>query len=432
MNSFALDNLRVHGETAMAAMNLAQKRAFIPFLLFLVLPISSFSTQPSVISSSVASDATAYNSQRKVVSDSQGNIYVAYVSGEGDFNQVFVAESKDDGRTWKDIARVSLSSSEGSRVAMAIDSEDNLHVVWTQGLGESAQIFYSGYINKQWTSPLQISTGRGYSGYPSVAVDSRNSLHVVWYGFDGEFYQIFYVTNARGKWSPPQQISTGTPDSVNPSIVVDASDRIHVVWYKRITRNYQIFYRSFDGEWSDPRIISSGPTDSLNVALAVDSKGIVHVVWDKAVDGTSQVFYSKLENGLWTKQMKLSSGDSNAENPTITLDQTGNIFVFWQTSDGGLYLRRFSENWTPQERLPLEGRHIFPSTRWAFYNDPKSPNSLDLIWTDVTEASYALMFSRIEFGSSRFSLSGLIIPSIVVGLLLVALIVVTKRRKQLA
>ena len=92
---------------------------------------------------------------------------------------------------------------------------------------------------------------------PSVAVDSSNNVHVVWYDStdyagSGTDYDIFYKRwdSSTSSWTSVEVVSEGsTSDSVVPSIDVDSSNNAHIVWMD-YTDNFagsgtdeDIFYR---------------------------------------------------------------------------------------------------------------------------------------------------------------------------------------------
>jgi hypothetical protein len=64
--------------------------------------------------------------------DSSGNIYAAYTvwNGTGGYLELWFKKSTDEGVTWDNGTLISDVSIVGD-VQIAIDSDDNLHFVWT-------------------------------------------------------------------------------------------------------------------------------------------------------------------------------------------------------------------------------------------------------------------------------------------------------------
>ncbi len=345
--------------------------------------------------------ATAYSSQRKIVRNAAGELFVVYLKRISNHTQVYLAKSSDEGNTWIDGAQVSHGDFESVRAALAIDSRGIIYVTWTKFVGGYGQIYYRTYSAGTLSDEVTVTSGDAYSGFPSIAVDSKDLVHVVWYGFDGFAYQIYYSSYDGVVWSLPQQLSQGFPDSVNPSIAVDLFDRLHVVWYKNNGRQYQIYYVNRTRDWSDQTVISSGSTDSYNPSIAIDGRNAIHVVWDKQVDGFTQIFYSKSENG-WTSQLQLTTGQTRAENPSITIDASGNLYVFFERGDREIYLKKYQGRWLDDQKISNDGENSFPSSRWSFNHSPRN-GTVDVIWTHQDQLAYRIRYKQFQTGSPPIS-----------------------------
>jgi hypothetical protein len=334
---------------------------------------------------------SSYNSQRKIVRDPAGRIYVAYTKPVNNFSQVFVQISEDHGKSWRDLARVSPPTGDATTPMLAIDSHQNLHVFWTQYVQNVRQIFYAPIEQGRARSAQALTTGPAYNGFPSAAFDSQDRIHLVWYGLDEGVYQIWYRRKDRDGWSAPLKLSTGFPDSVNPTIATDGHDNVHVAWYQfDSTRGvYQIFYRRYDarsGQWEQRRALGRTDTNALSPSLAVDTSGRVHLVWEQQDEQHRfQIAYSSLTESDISSLLWLTSGDLHATDPSIALDLQGRIYVFYAKGDGQVYLRRSDgSTWGPEERLTTQGHNEYPSARWSFYHNPLTGVNakIDYIWTE--------------------------------------------------
>jgi hypothetical protein len=333
---------------------------------------------------------SSYNSQRKIVRAPSGRIYVAYTKPVNDFSQVFVQLSDDQGVTWRDLAHVSPPTGDATTPMLAIDSQQNLHVFWTQYVQGVRQIFYAP-IEKNTVLPVQaLTSGPAYNDFPSAAFDSRGRLHLVWYGLDEGVYQIRYRCKDRDGWSAPIKLSTGFPDSVNPTVATDAQDNVHVAWYQFSGRGvYQIHYRRFNAqtdEWEAQRTLGHADTNALSPSIVVDKTGHAHLVWEQQDDAKRfQIAYGFITDGKASSVLLLTSGERHATDPSMALDVQGRIYVFYAKRDGQIYLRRNDGvTWQPEERLTSQGHNEYPSARWSFFHNPLTgPNAkIDYIWTE--------------------------------------------------
>jgi len=171
----------------------------------------------SRVSTSEYEYATRFNTQRKVVRTSDGTLYCVYMKQLLGKYQIYVKKSVDNGKTWTGETRIStypgMQNYDQWHPSIAVDSQDRLHVVWNGTAdGGPPQIWYN-YYDGSWHTPVRISTYTGMStnfqNYPCIAVDSEDNLHVVWQGqgLGAPEYQIWY-TKYDGEWHTPVRIST--------------------------------------------------------------------------------------------------------------------------------------------------------------------------------------------------------------------------------
>jgi len=124
----------------------------------------------------------------------------------------------------------------------------------------------------KWSSTEVISTESTLSsGLPSIAVDSADNIHVIWedtsdYNGAGTDKDIFYK-RWNGTWSPTEVISTeSTSNSFSVSIAVDNADNIHVTRYDNTDydgagTDADIFYKFWNGtSWNSTEVISTEST----------------------------------------------------------------------------------------------------------------------------------------------------------------------------
>jgi len=344
---------------------------------------------------------SSYNSQRKIVRDPGGRIYIAYTKPIEGASQVFVQASDDQGMTWRYLARLSPGPGDATTPMLAIDSKNNLHVFWTQYVQGVRQIFYAGVEQGKPFPSQALTSGPAYNGFPSAAFDSKNQLHLVWYGLDGGVYQIWYSRKDGAGWSAPIKLSSGFPDSVNPTVATDAQDNVHVAWYQFDPARgaYQIFYRRYNAKtntWETQRAISRTETNALSPSIAVDVLGQVHIVWEQWDGKHFQIAYSVITEKETSQPLILTSGDLHATDPSIALDLQGRIYVFYAKSDGQIYLKHKSEAWQVEERLTREGQNEYPNARWSFFHNPLTGVNakIDYIWSEETADG-----SRTRYGA---------------------------------
>ena len=153
------------------------------FLNKAVYPIS---VDPSyTVKTGALSDSTQANSQRKLARTSDGTLWCVYHRISGSYRQIFASYSTDDGETWTEEAVTSASYNQ-YHPAIAIDSQDNIHVVW-RGLGwgtntNYTNIRYRKRTSSGWQSHEAVTDKNKHQYHPSIAIDSNDNVHVVWGG----------------------------------------------------------------------------------------------------------------------------------------------------------------------------------------------------------------------------------------------------------
>ncbi len=243
----------------------------------------------------------------------------------------------------------------------AVDSQGNIHIVWmTTHWGAEAkwEIAYVKFdsLGNLLVGPIEVSdlgdsasTLPQYnSAYPAIALDSNDDAHVVWMDKRDGNWEIYYSKVSHtgqdlavpdvcisdkdgwdsGRYIDPDsewetvagfQEGTGNPIVVvhtyfieHPDICVDGADRVHIVWSDYRDGLWQTYYQSqtIDGGVivDDKRISApSGAYDCISPAIAAGpfveeiSDYTVRVIWQEI-----NTFYNKML--LYWQKMHASTG----------------------------------------------------------------------------------------------------------------------------
>jgi hypothetical protein len=331
---------------------------------------------------------TLSNSGRHLARMSDGKLYCAYHKRSGGTYSMCVKESSDEGATWtNEVVLQTGSDNDGN--AIAVDSKDNLHVVWSAKVGTYRQIYYSMWNGSVWSSPLNITYASEHSMLPVIAVDSNDDLHVT-YSDAWSPYHVYYTkkTTPAG-WSTAVSISTlaGMTSYIqyHSSIAIDSNDYVHVVWYGRASgySQAQIWYALWNGSWQTPVLVSSGlgtGEPQSNPCIAVDSSDNLHVVWygQKSVTHPTvyQIYYAKYD-GSWSTPLRISTYanqlSQNQYYPTVALDEDDNIHVLWEGRASGytafdcIWYAVYTTSWATPTPVQSSYDSAYPNLRWSKY-----------------------------------------------------------------
>ena len=316
-----------------------------------------------------------------------------------------------------------ISSDSSNAPSLAVDSLGNLHFIWHDrtdllSSGTDADIFYRHWnITSLTWSPIEIiSSESAYDSlYPSIAIDSMDNVHVVWedlsdYAGAGLYYDIFYKcwNSSTLGWTTTEVVSTESDlQSHKPSIGVDIADNIHIAWWESgeniiigNPNNINYKYKEYVSQtWTSVIDLTTGLADSFDPSLAVDSLGNVHIVWwDWTAYGSSgsdyDIFYIQWEaaTSSWhTIEVVSTESNSHSYFPSLAIDDIDNIHVVWEDfsdyknsgADRDIFYKRLDtldNSWTVTEVVSRDSNldSYEPSI------DIDSSGNIHVVWRDVT------------------------------------------------
>jgi hypothetical protein len=177
--------------------------------------------------------------------DSVGNIYVVYNTVP--LNDIFLVRSTDGGVTFSG-TNVSQENNplqppphaEPCCARIAIDSQDNIDVVWDDQLPPLRRITFGRSTDGGATFSSTPVSGTGIN--PRFAVDSEGNINVVWMGNIPNFDVFFSSSNDNGvTFSTPQNLSNDN-QAGGPLLALDPCGNVNVVWMDGAAGNVDLFF----------------------------------------------------------------------------------------------------------------------------------------------------------------------------------------------
>ncbi|MCP8310145.1 MAG: hypothetical protein L6N94_01430 [Candidatus Methylarchaceae archaeon HK01M] len=374
-------------------------------------------------------DSTSMTTQRSLVRSSNGTLHCVYsnFSSSLGFIYPYYAYSKDGGMTWNDelVADPDAAMVNGDQFwpCIAIDSNDNVHVVWA-GFGWGVNFDFPNIQYRMrtpsggWQAQEGI-TDVGILGQflSAIAIDSKDNVHVVWegngWGVNLGITNIQYrMRTPSGGWQAQEGITDVDANQDMPSIAIDSKDNVHVVWagpgwgVNTDDRNIQYRMRTADG-WQAQEGLTDIDYDQFYPCMAIDSKDNVHLVWNGWGWGTypdfSNIQYRMRTSNGWQAQEEVTDKDFDQDIASIAMDSKDNVHVVWDglgcgnnpNVDNIQYRMRTSDGWQAREGLtdlPFAYGQNFPILIWAMH-----PTS-STVRTNVPESGYALVYSGQDEG----------------------------------
>jgi hypothetical protein len=149
--------------------------------------------------------------------------------------------------------------------------------------------------------------------YPAIAVDSADDLHVVWSGQTSwtttNNIQYMKYDSSSSSWSSVTMLSNSSSnDNEHPSIAIDRNDNIHVMWDAEPSPNV-IMHMKWDASttsWSSAEVVSTNASAiNMNPSVGVDHRGYIYAFWFKT--NPYMIIMSMFDDRYWTGDMEVTS-----------------------------------------------------------------------------------------------------------------------------
>jgi hypothetical protein len=332
----------------------------------------------------IQTDVNTLETNARMVRGSNGTLYVVYVKTTAP-TYLFCAYSTDTGSTWTEVS-AGFSPSTWPYPVVAIDSQDIVHIVY--GLTNDAryrQFTISGGFTTQENIGTHVVSADQYF---DIAIDSADNVHVVW----EDWSRIYYNKRTAGTWGAQQLLQTTTATGgKRPKIAIDSNNYIYIVYHDNPSSNSAILYLKYTGSWTSAVQLDSFTTTSNAVAsLAIDSLNNVHVIYARGDTKTYYIKYTALTDS-WSAAAVISA-DTNREFPTICVDSNDNLNVVCFALSDTSYDIYFSQNtgsWSAFSKiLDSSGIHAF---KYSAIQSTVSP-VINAVHTNIATAGYQFTY----------------------------------------
>ncbi|MFQ6059979.1 MAG: hypothetical protein ACE5KV_01615 [Thermoplasmata archaeon] len=245
---------------------------------------------------------------------------------------------------------------------VAVDSEDNLHIVWEDGRdGEhyvidgrylGTRVYYTKFDSdgKRLINDKPITSGGG--GYQSIEVDSADNVWVA-YRMNGSF---LLKLDTEGEKVLERKVLTQIDSSV--LVTIGSDDNVYLSWNECWQLNCFRYYMALN---SDGDIL----TDSTNVTLVTpisgfpvvlddngkyvylgkagvtDSEGNIHIVQTQGSMGYRNLFYTKINSSAEVEidNIQVTSDGIWEWNLKVDIDSSNNVHVAAEAGIGLGYVK---------------------------------------------------------------------------------------------
>jgi len=261
-----------------------------------------------------------------------------------------------------------LGANSQTEVAIDIDSNDNLFLVWKDDRDGPARFYaqkykynsVNGLYEKQWANDIQITTANNKET-PRVAVSGTTNFYII--GADDRngnkdiFLEKYNSADGGEVWNGVKvNVDANSADQIKPDLTVDSSGNIYIVWMDNRSANWDIYAQKYaptgSNLWAVDLKINSdaGVADQENPKVAVDDEDNFYVVWEDKINGDKDIFLAKFDpngNTLFAgKKINTDNSELDQYEPAIVFDGSDYFYISWsdkRNCQPDIYAQKYSK-----------------------------------------------------------------------------------------
>ncbi|MBW7991192.1 MAG: hypothetical protein FVQ84_14410 [Planctomycetes bacterium] len=260
----------------------------------------------------VNSDLGNLDSSRPVtVCDTIGNTWVAWQAGAGSNRDIYVSKLPKGAGSFDSAVKVTNNANDQCNPAIALDSNDKLHVVWQDNrqADDNNQGDWDIYLSTSidgttWSTEIRVNDpNENDQVNPAIALDSNDNQYVVWQD-DRAFNQDIYIAKSSDGFTTKtvsEPITFDTTDQTEPVITVDSVNTVYVVWTDSrnlATNGTDIYGAASNNTWTNIAVVSDPKNQTSPVIAAEEAGTILHLLWVDDTDPSGSIFYAYTTDGL--------------------------------------------------------------------------------------------------------------------------------------
>ncbi len=326
----------------------------------LILLFSIFSTlsaqewsQPVNISNMIGSDENP-----EFIKDNDGFFHCVWSHNmETNFHRIYYSKSEDDGETWSEPQNISQNDEMWMALPHIVsDSQNNLYVAYLYNVGNS-QIYFMKFDGLSWSEPYSISGNYLGVGMSDVVIDNNDRVYVFWHwgGPEGEIYYRFLEND---EWSDiicPYENNSDQYCLVE--CVSDNNNNLHCIIDHHPedigSRTSYIKYDYASDIWEEP-IILGIRTCWSGKDVNLDNNEYPHLVWREYTndlippnDGTMYSYF----NGTSFSEPEILVEDPYEQVLVIDDNDNKHIVEREKTENGWKLVYYFFQNGNPEGEI---------------------------------------------------------------------------------
>lgn len=280
----------------------------------------------------------------KIAADSSNNLHLVWSDLSPGNWEIYYKKFTSATGTWSPLQRLTWGSGDSEMPAVAVDSSNNVYVLWQDNLPGNTEIYFKKSTNSgsSWSAPNRITWNSGISSRPAVAVDPSNKIIIVWddTSLGNPEIHLKSSTNGGTSWSAIQRLTWNIGNSYVGDVQCDSNSEIHVFWNDNSPGNPEIYHcmsGNSGASWGSLDRLTWNNGNSYCPAAYVDRSNGLHVVWDDGSPGNQEIHYKRsVDIGqTWQALNRVTWTSTYSCNADVVVDSNFNVHIVWRDSNSG-------------------------------------------------------------------------------------------------
>lgn len=332
----------------------------------------------------------------RIAVDSGNNLHVVWWDNNPGIEEIFHKRSTNNGLTWSNPVRLTWNSKISCQPWVAADSLGNIYVAWVNidSVNNRGDLFLKKSTDGgiTWSPPSRLTWTGMYTNL-GLAVDGNDNIHVI---FCGWYNDIFHLKSTDGgsSWSPRTRLTWGLLGCILPDICTLSNNFIHVTWSANWD-NKDIYYkRSTDGgaTWSLIKRITWNPDTSRYAKIAADGNNNVFITWTYYTSSGLEIFYTKsTDQGANWGNLQRFTWNSLARNSTIGIDSNNTAHIIWNNVTA--FFHKWSTDggstWSQREEVPGVSSDVMTANMFI-----DSSDTIHFVWQNDSIGNFEIYYTQ--------------------------------------
>ncbi len=268
---------------------------------------------------------------RAAVVDSSGNPHVVY---GGDH----LYYTHYNGSAWQ-VDLLDEAVGVGAGASMAIDSEDNLYIVYADDYNKKLKFKYIDHSGFQGEPVWIADIGSSNYRHTAVAVDNNKTISVVYTDYASNALKYIKFPSG-GLQLPPVTLVSSYFGNNDHSIAVDASGVLHIA-YSSLNEHALKYISIAPDDSTDYQTLDvSEITSFYHPSIAAGFDGKVHISY---FDMHGALKYVQIVSGTPSTPAVLNSDRNSMTETSIAVNNSGDVFIAFQDAGDVNLLKRTAD-----------------------------------------------------------------------------------------